>query len=317
MKKITLSILFVFIAIVSFGQIILNPGFETWVNNTETNTTFLSAQHWIGSDVFATYANEAFGNSTYSVHSVSQTTGHSGNYAVQMTVGTSNAGDTVSGVIFYTDSVSTLFSNIFTGDPALGHSYAARPANLTGYYKWNRVGNDSATVIVAMTKWNATTHTRDTVVDMENYFITTNASSWTMFTVPLTYILNVYPDTVFMAIGIANTVMPEHPGSIFTVDDLSFTGNVAIGIHEEENNQQSVTVFPNPFGEQATLSISNVQLTKGSIEIYDMLGNKVRVMENLSGNNFIINREGLPAGIYFYNVINDGVMVGSGKISVE
>lgn len=75
--------------------------------------------------------------------------------------------------------------------------------------------------------------------------------------------------------------------------------------------------MPNPFVDQATLKLSNAQITNGKLEIYDVLGNKVRQVENLSGSSFIISREGLPAGIYFYTLIAENALIATGKLSVE
>lgn len=308
MKKFTFLIALSVLCISASSQTVQNPGFETWVSNNETAHTYQMPQRWVTSDIILTFFNELFGNPGYVVNSVSQTSvSHSGNYATQMGVAVSNYNDTVGGAIVYSNSVADLLEGG-------GFPFAFRPANLTGWKKWVRFGGDSATVIIQMSKWNATTQSRDMVADVE-YFITTPSAAWSTFTVPINYIMNVYPDTITITIG-NNSTYP-HVGSVFTVDDLSFTGNVPIGINEITAATHSAVVMPNPFSDQATLNLKDAQITNGKMEIYDVLGNKVRQVENLSGSNFIINREGLPAGIYFYMLSEKNALIATGKISVE
>lgn len=314
MKKITLFIAFAITTISAFAQTILNPGFETWVSNSEATTTYQMPEHWVTHDVVLSYLNEQFGNPGYAVNSVTQVAGHSGNDAVQMGVGISTYGDTVSGGIFYCDSAIKVLEVLMGGGEMLGFPCTGRPANFTGWYKWNNVGNDSAQILFVLTKWNSTNQSRDTIggalLDFQ-----ASVTPWTSFTMPVGYSMNVYPDTAF--IYAANNSTRPSIGSLFTIDDLAFTGTAPIGINETVAPSHSAVVMPNPFNDQATLSLKDAQISNGKMEIYDVLGNKVRHVENLSGNNFIISREGLPAGIYFYTLSEENALIATGKISVE
>jgi hypothetical protein len=272
-------------------------------------------QRWLTSDILTTYLNDIFGNPGYVVNSVSQTTGHSGNYAVQMSVDASNMGDTVAGTIFYCDSASTLLMNAFGGNVTPGFPFSTRPANFTGWYKWLRFGGDTAGTYLVMTKWNASTHSRDTVAEISAHYLTTPMTAWTQFSVPITYLMNVNPDTLFLAAGIISST--PHIGSLFTLDDLAFNGSVPIGINDVTVATSSASVMPNPFTDNATLTLNNTQVQNGKLEIYDMLGNKVRQQENLSGSTFTISREGLATGIYFYTLSDKNALVVSGKLSVQ
>jgi hypothetical protein len=226
---------------------------------------------------------------------------------VQLGVAASNMGDTVPGGVYYSSSAAAVWD-------AAGYGFTQRPANITGWYKWNRVGGDTTGVFLVMTKWNTTTQSRDTVAYHEN-FIATAVTPWTAFTFPINYMLNVYPDSIFMAIG--NSSQNPHIGSAFTVDDIAFTGSVPIGINELQPALSTVIAMPNPFSQQATLTIQDAQISNGKFEMYDMLGNKVRVMENISGSSFTLDREGLPVGMYLYTLTGDNAFIASGKLTVE
>ncbi len=314
MKKITFFIAFVITSLSASAQTILNPGFETWVPNNETGNTYQMPEHWVTTDILVTYLNELFGNPGYSLNGVSSAAGHTGNDAVQMSVAVSSMGDTVAGGVYYCDSATAMIETLLGGPEALGFPLNTRPANLTGWYKWTNVGNDSAFVIAVMTKWNTTTQSRDTVA-LGGLDIITSAAPWTAFSVPIIYGIGVNPDTVFIYAG-NNSSLPTI-GSVFTIDDLAFTGLVPIGINETASTHASVAVMPNPFSEQATLKLDNTQIENGKLEMYDVLGNKVREIQNLSGSSFIISREELPAGIYFYMISEGNALIASGKLSVE
>ncbi|CAN5839724.1 hypothetical protein BH11BAC7_BH11BAC7_00920 [soil metagenome] len=319
MKKNTLLFSACLFSALSFAQNIPNPGFENWVNNNESPVTYLVPQGWMSHDVINSAFAYAFGDSTYVVNSVSRVTGHSGQYAVQTAVVTSNEQDTVGGALYSFGSAANFFQYAFYGQ-AEGFTYNLRPANLTGFYKLNSVGGDTAGISILMSKWNTTTNSRDILMAIINPF-TTNAAGWTSFTIPLSYDYSELPDTVLIIAGLnGNTGVggfSMHPGSTFAFDDLAFTGNIPMGITVNSVATESAVVMPNPFNEQAILNLKDTYISNGTMELYDVLGNKVRTLENLSGNNFIISREGLPAGIYFYTLSEENILLATGKFSVE
>ncbi|MEO5645762.1 MAG: T9SS type A sorting domain-containing protein [Bacteroidia bacterium] len=318
MKKTTLLFSACLFSVLLFAQI-PNPGFENWVNNNESPVTYLVPQNWVSHDVINSVFADAFGDSTYVVNSVSRVTGHTGQYAVQTAVVQSNEQDTVGGALYSFGSAANFFQYAFYG-LAEGFTYNMRPANLTGFYKLNSIGGDTAGIGVFMSKWNTTTNSRDILMQLTLPF-TTNATGWTAFTIPLSYDYSELPDTVLIIAGLSGNTgvggFSMHPGSTFAFDDFAFTGNVPMGIHENNIANESAVVMPNPFNEQTTLRLKEIHITNGRMELYDVLGNKVREMENLSGNNFIISREGLPAGIYFYTLSQENTVLATGKISVE
>jgi photosystem II stability/assembly factor-like uncharacterized protein len=66
--------------------------------------------------------------------------------------------------------------------------------------------------------------------------------------------------------------------------------------------------YPNPFNPATTIEFSITQREKLIIEIYDLLGQRVRVLldEEMEKGQYKINfnANGLPSGIYFYNINN-------------
>ena len=77
-----------------------------------------------------------------------------------------------------------------------------------------------------------------------------------------------------------------------------------------------VQVYPNPFAESAQFVLD--QNTKLPIEfkLFDISGKQMR-QEIHQSTHFTLARNGLPVGIYFYQLLAQGKMVSSGKIIVQ
>lgn len=73
-----------------------------------------------------------------------------------------------------------------------------------------------------------------------------------------------------------------------------------VGINEQiENN--SISIYPNPFTDQAVLSSSKT-FKNASIRIHNVLGQCVKTIEQVNGNELIIDLKTIEAGIYFLNI---------------
>ena len=77
-----------------------------------------------------------------------------------------------------------------------------------------------------------------------------------------------------------------------------------------------LTVFPNPFSDHTVLYFSDGAASH-TVELFDVLGNKVRTYADVSQKQCIINKEQLRSGIYFYKVSTPAGCVCTGKLVVE
>ncbi|HNL38075.1 MAG TPA: T9SS type A sorting domain-containing protein, partial [Saprospiraceae bacterium] len=78
----------------------------------------------------------------------------------------------------------------------------------------------------------------------------------------------------------------------------------------------TATLSPNPFSEQAVLDIRGYALKQGTLNLYDARGRLLRA-QPMQGNQTLIERQGLPAGILFFRVTEAGSNVVTGKLMVE
>jgi len=96
-------------------------------------------------------------------------------------------------------------------------------------------------------------------------------------------------------------------------DSVSVNG---LGVNELFDNS-SVNVSPNPFSETTTISFINNKSSIITLKIYDVYGREVNptVIHNL--NSFVIHRDNLSLGMYFYKLIKEDGRYATGKFVIE
>lgn len=99
-------------------------------------------------------------------------------------------------------------------------------------------------------------------------------------------------------------------GVIFSFDTAT---NVTTSINNINANSNKIKVYPNPNNGCFSITQSN----KGTIRIYNMLGEEI-FFKLLNAGNSILNLSDEPKGIYLYRLISDdGEQVYSGKLIIE
>lgn len=94
--------------------------------------------------------------------------------------------------------------------------------------------------------------------------------------------------------------------------------NVGITDHTL-NPQYDVTVYPNPFSSDATISISNPtgEIRLVTLKVYDLIGQKVKEISEETYDNIRFTSEGMIRGMYIYELQVDHQLISSGKIVVN
>jgi hypothetical protein len=79
----------------------------------------------------------------------------------------------------------------------------------------------------------------------------------------------------------------------------------------------NLTFYPNPFSSSTTLKWnSNKYLTQASLTIYNSMGQTVNQINNISGQEFILYRNELPAGLYIARLIENNKVVASERLLI-
>jgi hypothetical protein len=95
------------------------------------------------------------------------------------------------------------------------------------------------------------------------------------------------------------------------------TYNVAAGVEEQMISNGVVSVFPNPFHEQATFVISSGRSNETYYFVMkDVLGKTVRSIITDS-KQFTLAREELNSGMYFYSIMSDTKVLANGKLIIK
>jgi hypothetical protein len=79
-----------------------------------------------------------------------------------------------------------------------------------------------------------------------------------------------------------------------------------------ENGLQHVQLSPNPFSISAEIT-SDKYFNDAELKVYDVLGNLVKEIKNISGSTICLNRSGMRDGMYFYKILEKKTSIFSGK----
>jgi len=76
----------------------------------------------------------------------------------------------------------------------------------------------------------------------------------------------------------------------------------------------SVTIYPNPFSNSATIIFDNIEyINTIELSLYNVLGKEV-LNSTITSKSTVIDTSMLPSGVYFYKVIGDNQLIKSGKL---
>lgn len=88
------------------------------------------------------------------------------------------------------------------------------------------------------------------------------------------------------------------------------------GLNDKTRNQ-NIEVFPNPFNQSTTIEIKNYSNEFYNCIVYDFLGEKVKSINNIRSNKFMIDKEGLQMGSYIFQLQNKYGIIATGQLIIE
>ena len=80
---------------------------------------------------------------------------------------------------------------------------------------------------------------------------------------------------------------------------------------------QKLSVYPNPFNKQTTISLGDLNATDLTFKVYNNLGETLLVKENINNSELIFKRENLSAGVYFFILEKNQKILGGGSFVIE
>jgi hypothetical protein len=289
MKFFTPSLFLMLFGFAAFAQTdtITNGGFESW---SRAGANYFDAAGWVSPD-------DASGGAIVVVGPDS-TSPHAGHYCAKLKTGTI-AGYMVPG--FVTNGQIDVTNQNIVG----GVQIHSRPLAVQGWYEYTPSGSDTGTFSVTIRDASRT------VIGTGSLDVSAAQSSWTFFSVPVTYTSGAMGDTSLVSLfssGYHGTV-----GSVMFVDDVSYS--YTTGIHDD--GTVDVKVYPNPVNNVEFFGIDNsLELKNAVVKFYNVMGQEVKSSE-ITSHSFAIDTRNLPIGYYTFNLINDGKLAGTGKIEVQ
>lgn len=85
-------------------------------------------------------------------------------------------------------------------------------------------------------------------------------------------------------------------------------------LNEAEPDNSWLT-YPNPFSSQTVLEFKN-PVRNATLTVYNLYGQRLKQINNLSGESIIIQRDNLSTGIYFMELRQEGKVIATDKIII-
>ena len=110
-------------------------------------------------------------------------------------------------------------------------------------------------------------------------------------------------------------------GNPIELNPLPYTCSMTIGVEEIFSDENNISIYPNPFSDEAVLTINpKCEMRNLKLIMYDVLGNivlqsQISNLSRMSGTK--ISRGNLRNGIYFCRIVNDSKIISSGKIIIQ
>jgi hypothetical protein len=91
-------------------------------------------------------------------------------------------------------------------------------------------------------------------------------------------------------------------------------GNVVTEINVMSLDSK-INVYPNPFSSE-TIFKTNDNLKNATLAIYNTLGQEIKLIGNISGQEYKLFRDDLQSGIYFYRLTEEGKVIAANKLVI-
>jgi len=285
--------LFILLSSVIFAsaQVLPNPGFEVWT----PFSGYEDPQSWDTPNSFTSLVGVVVVNKSTDAHSGES----SAMCETKNVLGPNNSPGLLTLANFQVDLLTGVPS--FTGGIALPDQVV----KMTGWFKYSGANGDSASVFII--SYNHNGDNFDTIGVGMGYL--NDAADWTEFTVNMNYFSEVPADSFNVIIMSSSASDALQVGSILYVDDVSL--ETVTGIINLSEESATVKVFPNPVSDVVKFEIEN-EAENLELSIFDNTGRQVNQL-TFSGKSTELNLNGMPSGVYLYQIVGDSKLLGSGS----
>jgi V8-like Glu-specific endopeptidase len=102
--------------------------------------------------------------------------------------------------------------------------------------------------------------------------------------------------------------------NFFTIKE--FIDLYGVGISEKQENKYNIEVYPNPMLDFVFIHVNGLQVNNDIItfELFNSYGILRKKVENITESKFMIERDDLKSGLYFFIIQKESKIIGRGKI---
>lgn len=134
-----------------------------------------------------------------------------------------------------------------------------------------------------------------------------NGTTWTDVSVGLPANANIY--------SITSNDTDIYIGADTTVWRRSLAEMGVTGISESISKKDILKIYPNPFNYFTTIQFSSL-MKNAEFVIYNVYGQLIKTINNISGDKIILYKESISSGLYFYEVKQDNGNIATGKLVI-
>ncbi|MDD3878167.1 MAG: T9SS type A sorting domain-containing protein [Bacteroidales bacterium] len=278
MNKLTVLLAILILITIEIKSQIPNEGFENWI-------TIGNYEDPIGWATMNTLCTGPFYSCTKSTDHYPVTIG---NYSIRLENNTSLTQMTGGYGMAITDTMAYPFEPAFP--------ITANETSLCGYYKYNSFNDDSMYIRLVFFK--------NGLMIGNNTFVTgTTTSTWTPFTLPLTY-PTADSATLFLSAFYPNSQLDGPNGnSVLLVDNLSFNNLVFAETHYTQE-KELIRIYPNPSSDFVYIETEETNFSNQILNIYNGIGELI-ITEKLLQNQQQIDVKMLSNGVYVFEFISE------------
>ncbi len=94
-----------------------------------------------------------------------------------------------------------------------------------------------------------------------------------------------------------------------------YNNDASVGLNTVKNQSTELVIYPNPFSSSAICQTDKV-LNNANLTVYNMYGQMVKQLNNLSGHTVKLERGNLISGIYFIQLSQDNAIISKQKLVI-
>jgi len=104
-------------------------------------------------------------------------------------------------------------------------------------------------------------------------------------------------------------------GNNFDFAVARYHNDLFSGISTIEEQYTKMEIYPNPFNSSTTIQF-NTTVKNVELSIYNMFGQNVKTIKNISGDKIKIDRDNLSCGVYFVRLTKDNKVIATEKLVI-